>query len=262
MNQRRSHIISKRPFAGGGLEHDSETWFERFQQFKQELENDIPSLRALKASVLKLSFGPSESGTLLIARLEESDQTSLVDQKNGSAIFDVFANDVRRVAEDQASIEFNIFLAQSPATNPFGNPAISNTRRRLRSALSQGDLTIWSAPHAKLMPLFECPKYIPNSPAAQCKFLILQLAPLGAQVELREDVHFSAPDDRVILRGTKLSLSRLNGHQSVASGSILQRAMDSRMDCKVEIAIVLFWEAGEISHLELISFSDEMAISA
>ena len=98
MSHLRTYVISRRQFASLGVEQDAETWFERLRQFKLELESDIPSLRSLQASVLKLSFTPSDSGAHLIARLEESEQISLSEHKNGGVVLDLFGIDVRREA--------------------------------------------------------------------------------------------------------------------------------------------------------------------
>jgi hypothetical protein len=257
MRNKRIHIITKRTFLGSGVEQDADTWFKRFQQCKQDLERDIPTLKSLQASTLSLGFAHTPSGATLIARLEESEQLTLADHRGGNAMFDLFDSDIRRVTQDQRSIELNLTLAQSAAVDPFKDPSVIDSRERLRSASTRGELTISSTPEAKSMSLFECPKYLPNSPFATGEIRVLHLSPSEAEVMLLADLYFSTPDERVIPSKTKLRMSRRNGHQSVASGAKLQYAMDSRINCEVMVAVLLDWGNGEISHLELLKFSNE-----
>lgn len=257
MNQRRTHIISRRPFGAAGVAVDADSYSERLQIFKQELESDIPSIKTLEASVIRLLCQPSGSQITLIAMLEESDQINLVEERTGRSIYDAFVNDVRRTEADQANVELRIILAQSPATNPYLDETVGKTRRRLRNAYLQSDLTIWSSPSAKSMPLFDCPRYLPNSPTTHTSVRVLELSPKRAVVELMEDVSLSDSCDRVVLQGTKHNLLRVKNHRSVASGSILQQAMDSKAECLITFAVVLLWESGEISHLELLNFLEQ-----
>lgn len=254
MNQPRTHVISRRSISSAGLKVNSDVWLERYRQFKLQLHSDIPSLESLEASELRLDFDQTDRQTYLVAELVERSQGMLINTKSRVPIFDGFANDVARVLADQKSINLRILLAQSPATDPFQNPSVVRTRQRLSEARRRRELTIWSDVVAKQIMLFEPPRFIPNSQQAMCNVKVLNIFPTRAQIELLEDVHFGDQGSRSISVGTKLNLTRVNGHDSVASGAILQSAMDQPCDCKICFSIVLRWDSGQVSHLELLHF--------
>lgn len=249
MTDLRSHVVFKKALTAKGLPLDDDVYLKKKLELKRELESDIPSLKTLQASTLHLLLSSVDSQLILAATLKEVDQMALRDPKNGQLIYDPFLEDIRRVKADQADLELRLVSAQSPAAAPQQDEAVQRIRRRLRNAHRRKEPTLWTNLNTWNMPLF-----LPNSPTSNAPIRVLGLTPTQAIVELCEDVQLPEADRQLIERGTRLNLLRPEEYRTIAAGSVLQNAMDSAATLQLRFAIVLRWDTGDVSHLELLSF--------
>lgn len=155
----RKHLLGSRPFASIGASLDINLWDSRLQKIHAELLTDVPCLTELKASSLDLQFKPTTHGVDLIVLIAESPQFQL--QHLSGDDDDLDMQDIKRVRQDQGSIEDRITLAISGTANPSDEPEVARIRQRLRVPRNSNGVTIWSSPTAKILPLFELPKVLP-----------------------------------------------------------------------------------------------------
>jgi hypothetical protein len=222
-----------------------------------ELLEDIPSLGSLQASDLEIELAPHEKSIRLIAVLHENDQSVLAYANTGTSVVDLFQLDIKRVKDDQSRIKGRIIAAQSPATDPYACPDIVSARKRLNKTRSGRSALVWTAPEATQLPMFVAPKYMPNGQMQTVSIKVKEMHPKWVRVALNEDLVFQTSVVRDCNKGRILKLFRTQEHCSIKSGHRLQICMDTGEPITIKATIALFWEDGEISHLELLSFDTE-----
>lgn len=262
----RIEPITRLPLIQAGAACPKEKMLALENRLLDDLHTDIPILKYLRASTLVTQYMLETGKLWLVVLLEESQQIpiSFVDKEAGRSgrDRDAFMDELKAVRSQVAQAEARILIAISGAASPLDGsmdtPHASSTatlRRRIKRVSSHGFALVPSFPYSNQLPLHGLPATLPQGPRAIINARVKSLDNLSAQLidvnveeVLGSSTAFKSPTSKTI------RLERVGRFQRVEAGAMLQRAMDSYTNVRLEVVVALTWDSGDVAHLELVGF--------
>lgn len=262
----RIEPLTRLPLIQAGAACPKKKMLELENRLLDDLQTDIPILKYLRASTLVTQYMPEAEKLWLVVLLEESQQISFsfVDKDAGRSVRnrDPFMDELKAVRSQIAQAEGRILIALSGAASPLDGtidtPHASSTatlRRRIKRVSSHGFALVPSLPYSNQLPLHAPPATLPQGPRAVIRARVKSLDNLSAQlidVNVQEVIGnttaFKIPTSKAI------RLERVGRFQRVEAGAVLQRAMDSYTNVRLEVVVALAWDTGDVVHLEWVGF--------
>lgn len=259
MNNRRSILVARIGFATEGTTLDEAAWSKRKALHLGQLHDELPSLRALKASQLDTMIEVREGAAHLIFMLRESDQMSLRFSKNMGADGDLFEQDVQAIRAQQASLGDRYQEALKSHESPVHSPDLIGLRRQTWRSRGDGYIMMNSAPNGERVALPSISHVLPQGALVEVTGMVTRISCNEARVLLDNTLICPITHDCLFENGAQISLYLRSGVSDLHSVVELATAMHRKDLLQLGVTIDYSWIDGSPHRLSLLEYTTAQA---
>lgn len=253
MNSTRETLIVRADFASSGSKFDEAAWNHRKQTLLKNLHIQLPMLRELRASYLKLEYEIVDGRAYMRVLLQESPQISLPNLSTRPGGQNLYLQELHMIREQQASLPERIQQALRSFHHPAQDPELAELRHLLWRSRADGYLQMHSSAVGEVLCIPQLPHSLPNATRVVLAALIYRISRTEVRVQILNDLTCPVTNDQIFSIGAKVNLFRRRSPDNVAIGLQLAASMEHEKSIHLNVEIEYSWLDGRPQRLTLLA---------